>query len=253
MTADVPRETTPGETAVSRETSEAPAAGVSRETSGAAEHLFGDRLPLAEHYAQLLTRDGVVRGLIGPREAGRLWERHLLNSAVVGELIATGAHVCDVGSGAGLPGLPLALARPDLQVELVEPLLRRASFLSEVLSELGLTNVIVTRARAEDLAGTQRADVVTARAVAPLPKLAGWCLPLLRPHGSLLALKGARAQDELEDAGEQLRRLGALQWTVVRCGDELLQEPTTVVRVVVGARPPGTAGASGRRGTKGAR
>jgi 16S rRNA (guanine527-N7)-methyltransferase len=240
VTADVPRET-----------SRPKPTPVSRETSSAAPRVFGERLGLAQDYARLLATDGVVRGLIGPRESGRLWERHLLNSAVVGELIAPGAAVCDVGSGAGLPGIPLAIARPDLRIELVEPLLRRATFLKEVVAALGLASVTVTRSRAEELAGAGRADVVLARAVAPLPRLAGWCLPLLRPHGSLIALKGARARDELDAASDGLRRLGAQTWNVTSCGVEILQEPTTVVHVVMGPGPPPAA--SRRGGTKGAR
>jgi 16S rRNA (guanine527-N7)-methyltransferase len=227
-------------TDVPRETPDAAGDHVSRETAGtdARRRIFAQRLPVAERYAQLLATDGVVRGLIGPRETDRIWDRHLLNCAVMAELIAPGARVCDVGSGAGLPGIPLAIARPDLQVELVDPLLRRTTFLQEVVAELGLGNVTVTRARAEELAGTQRADMVTARAVAAIPKLAAWCLPLLRSDGSLLALKGARASAELADAIGELRRLGARHWDVVQCGIQVLTEPTTVVRVVMGAGEP---------------
>lgn len=230
---DVSRET--GCTDVSRETQEDSRSDAVRR---AACLIFGDRLPLAERYAQLLATEAVDRGLIGPRESGRLWERHLLNSAVVAELLRMNARVCDVGSGAGLPGIPLAIARPDLQVELVEPLLRRATFLTAAVSELGLDDVEITRARAEHLAGARRADVVTARAVAAVPKLAAWCLPLLGPQGSLLALKGARAGEELAAAGTELRRMGAQEWDVVTCGAEVLPEPTTVVRVVMGSQLP---------------
>jgi 16S rRNA (guanine527-N7)-methyltransferase len=207
------------------------AAAVSRETAAAA--VFGDRLPIAVRYAELLAGRGVDRGLLGPREADRVWDRHLLNCAVLGELVPRRATVIDVGSGAGLPGLALALARPDLTVELVEPLLRRASFLTEVVAELGLiTTVTVTRARAEELAGARRADLVTARAVAPLPKLVSWCLPLTRPGGSLLALKGSSAAEELAAAAPDLPRAGAQAWSVLSCGHGVVAPPTTVVRIV---------------------
>lgn len=246
--ADVPRET------VGRSAAEESLSGVPVQVREVAASVFGARLPLAQRYAHLLATDGLVRGVIGPRETNRLWDRHLLNSAVVSELLAADLQVCDIGSGAGLPGIPLALARPDLRIELVEPLLRRATFLHEVVTQLELTTVTVTRARAEDLVGTRRADVVLARAVAPLHRLAGWCLPLLRPHGSLIALKGARAQDELDAAGDELRRLGAREWDVTSCGVALLPEPTTVVRVVMGARmPTPEAATSERRRKKGAR
>src|SRR5690349_12658888 len=141
--------------------------------------MFGDRLPLAVSYAELLCTDGVVRGLIGPREAPRIWERHMLNCAVVADLIPTGASVVDVGSGAGLPGMVLAVVRPDLAVTLIEPLARRTAFLTEAVAALGLDRTTVVRARAEECVGKlPGADVVTARAVAPLDRLAGWCLPL---------------------------------------------------------------------------
>lgn len=214
--------------------------------------MFGSALSLAVRYADLLAGAGVDRGLIGPRETGRIWERHLLNCAVVAEAIARGATVCDVGSGAGLPGLALALARPDLSVLLVEPLERRADFLQEVVEILGCGQVRVTRSRAEDV-GPIGADVVTARAVAPLGKLAGWCLPLLRPGGTLLALKGARAADELVAAESVLRRNGATAWRIDRMGLDVLEHPTTVVVVTAGdpaartARQTGAGAARGRR------
>ncbi len=148
---------------------------VSRETPPVPESARGvftvQRLPLAERYAELLATDGVVRGLIGPREAPRLWERHLLNCAALAEVLPDGATVCDLGSGAGLPGLVVAIARPDLSVTLVEPLLRRTTFLEEVAAELGLESVEVVRGRAEELHGQRTFDVVTSRAVAPLERL----------------------------------------------------------------------------------
>ena len=215
---------------------------VSRETSAAIDAVFGDRRPVAEAYVAWLADQGVVRGLIGPREVPRLWERHVLNCAVVAELLPAHAAVRDVGSGAGLPGIPLALARPDLDVELVEPLLRRATFLSETVERLGLERLRVTRARAEDLTTEPLADAVTARAVAGLAQLARWCLPLVRPGGSLVALKGARVQAELDAATDELRALGARTWQVTQHGVDLLAEPTTVLTVVRGAAErPGTA------------
>src|SRR5918993_2701250 len=174
----------------------------------AAGQVFGAGLAGAVAYAELLATDGTVRGLIGPREVPRLWDRHLLNSAVIGELVPTGARVVDVGSGAGLPGIPLALARPDIEVVLLEPLARRAVFLTECVRRLALPKVAVVRGRAEEGDVRRRlggADVVTARAVAPLERLAGWCLPLLRPGGRLLALKGESAAEELAGTGPALR------------------------------------------------
>jgi len=214
---------------------------VSRETPAVppeARRVFGVQdLPVAERYADLLATDGVVRGLIGPREAPRLWERHLLNCAVLGEVIAPDATVADVGSGAGLPGLVLAIARPDLRVTLIEPLLRRTRFLDEVVAELGLAErVEVIRGRAEELHGRRTFEVVTARAVAPLDRLARWCLPLVAPHGELVAMKGASAAVEVAEAGPALRRLGCDAPVVVRLGAGVVAEPTWAVRV---ARPEG--------------
>lgn len=155
-------------------------------------------------YATLLSTTGVQWGLVGPRESERLWERHLFNSVALSGLIGEGQHVADVGSGAGLPGIPLALARPDLQVTLVEPLLRRYRFLEQVVDELHLApHVTLVRARAEEL--TQRFDVVACRAVAPLPRLVAWCVPLLVPGGYLLALKGASAATEVAKARAALQ------------------------------------------------
>ena len=204
---------------------------VSRET---ARSVFGDQLARAEEYARLLATDGVVRGLIGPREADRLWDRHLLNSAVVVAACPPSGLVVDVGSGAGLPGIPMALARPDLTVRLVEPLLRRSTFLTEVVGRLGLTNVEVVRARAEELHGRWTAPTVTARAVAPLVKLAGWCLPLVAPGGSLLALKGARADDELEAARSVLAGLGVAAAVVEEVGAGVVDPPVRLVRLTLG-------------------
>jgi 16S rRNA (guanine527-N7)-methyltransferase len=182
-------------------------------------------------YAELLASDGVVRGLIGPREVVRLWSRHLANCAVLEELVLPGAIVADIGSGAGLPGLPLAIVRPDVRVVLVEPLLRRATFLGEAVDALGLADrVEVLRGRAEEQ--KLAVDVVTARAVAPLDRLAGWTLPLARVGGTLLALKGEGAADEVAASHAALERLGGGQAEVLTCGAGVVDPPTTVVRVV---------------------
>ncbi len=207
---------------------------VSRETPPApdvARGVFAHRLPLAEAYAALLAHEGVVRGLIGPREAPRLWERHLLNCAVLGELVPDGVDVCDIGSGAGLPGLVLAIARPDLRVTLVEPLLRRTAFLDEAVEELHLDNVEVVRARAEELHGTREFSVVTSRAVAPLDRLLAWSMPLVRQGGSLLAMKGSSAGEEVDAAAARLTRHGGGPAEVVTCGEGVVDPVTTVVRV----------------------
>lgn len=232
----------------------------------AARAAFGDQLPRASAYADLLVTDGVVRGLIGPREAPRIWERHLINCAMVSEMIPIGASVIDVGSGAGLPGIVLAVARPDLTITLVEPLARRTAFLSEAVTALGLeATVTVVRGRAEDVAGGPpvAADVVTARAVAPLDRLAGWCLPLAAVGGRLLALKGASAADEVAEHWDAIARLGGGDPEVALCGVGVVDPPTTVVsivreRAVVAQKPKSSTraagasrgGRSGRRDTR---
>jgi 16S rRNA (guanine527-N7)-methyltransferase len=216
------------------------------EPPDAAAEVFGPELDRARAYARLLATDGTVRGLIGPREVPRLWDRHLLNSAAIAGLVPRGARVVDVGSGAGLPGIPLALARPDLTVTLLEPLARRYRFLDECVTTLGLTNVRAVRGRAEE--GHVRrevgnADIVTARAVAPLDRLAGWCLPLLRPGGQLLALKGSTAGDELAAGREALDKLGASDAVVTQSGP--VGSPTTVVVVTRGTVRPAVRGGRG--------
>ncbi|MDT4943586.1 MAG: rRNA (guanine527-N7)-methyltransferase [Pseudonocardiales bacterium] len=205
------------------------------EPSTAVATLFGDRLDLARRYADLLAADGLTRGLLGPREVPRIWERHLANCAVVTELLPAGARVVDVGSGAGLPGLVLAIRRPDLQVDLVDSLQRRTDFLSDAVARLGLQDQVrVVRGRAEDpLVASSVGDVewVTARAVAPLDRLVGWCLPLLSAGGRLLAIKGASAQAEVNEHSSTVRRLGGVDLAVVRCGVGAIEEPTSVIVV----------------------
>ncbi|MHB8185827.1 MAG: 16S rRNA (guanine(527)-N(7))-methyltransferase RsmG [Dermatophilaceae bacterium] len=204
--------------------------------AGAAQ-VFGVRLAVAERFTALLADTGVSHGLIGPREVPRLWDRHVLNCAVIHPAIATGQMVIDVGSGAGLPGLALAIARPDLDLHLVEPMLRRTNWLSRAVDELELANVTVHRGRAEQFWGILSAPVVTARAVAQLSELAGWCLPLVLPGGSLLALKGARAAEELEANRALLHRLGAVTEALESFGRGVVDPETTVLRVVLGDCP----------------
>ncbi|MDF2582996.1 MAG: rRNA methyltransferase, partial [Mycobacterium sp.] len=181
---------------------------------------FGEGLAVAQRYGEILAGAGIERGLLGPSEVERLWERHLLNSAAMAELFGTGERVADIGSGAGLPGIPLAIARPDLKVTLIEPLLRRSEFLREVIDELGI-EVVVIRGRAEDRSVREEAgemDAVVSRAVASLDKLSRWSMPLLRTGGRMLALKGERAVDEVEEHQRALSSLGATEVKVVRCG-----------------------------------
>ncbi len=232
---------------VSRETPPAPEAAVG---------VFSHTLPLAERFADMLTTDGVVRGLIGPREVPRLWERHLVNCALLGLAIDEGLDVCDIGSGAGLPGLVLALRRPDLRVTLVEPLLRRTTFLEEAVSALALSNVDVVRGRAEELHGKREFSVVTSRAVAPLDKLLAWSMPLVRRGGALVAMKGTSVRDEIDAAESVLRKYGAGAVSVEEYGTGLVDRPTTVVRVVatrpsqLGLDPTGRRTGNGRRSAK---
>lgn len=200
----------------------------------AATAIFGDRLGIAVSYARWLAGEGVTRGLIGPREVERLWDRHILNCAVLGEVIDQGASVVDIGSGAGLPGIPLAIARPDLSVVLVEPLLRRTTFLGEAIKDLDLP-ITVVRGRAEQpgvIREVGGADYVTSRAVAPLEKLLSWSMPLVHEGGRMVALKGASAAEEIERTRPQFDRLGVSEIDIVLCGQDLLETPTTVVRAV---------------------
>lgn len=199
----------------------------------AAQKVFGDRLPLAQRYVEHLATSGIERGLIGPREVPRLWERHVLNCAVVQELIEEGAKVADVGSGAGLPGLCLAIARPDLTLTLIEPLERRVIWLTEIVEDLGLENVDIMRSRAEQAVGYVEADYVTARAVSALVGLLDITLPILRGTGQLLALKGRTAAEEITKAKKKLNKYGARETEILLAGENLLEEPTTVVRVTL--------------------
>ena len=196
---------------------------------------FGDSLAKAQRFVELLATDGVTRGLIGPRETARLWDRHLLNCALVAELVPDQGELVDIGSGAGLPGVVLAMLRPRLHVVLLEPLLRRSVFLEECVSALDLPNATVLRARAEEKAASGiSADVATARAVAPLDRLVGWAAGLLRPGGQLLAIKGQSAAAELEAAEPVLSRLGVRSAEVLQAGHGRVVSATTIVRVVMG-------------------
>ena len=226
-------------------------------TPSAAIDVFGERVEIAVRYTEILAGAGVERGLIGPREVERLWERHVLNSSALGELVEAGERVADIGSGAGLPGIPLALARPDIKVTLVEPLLRRSEFLNEVVAELGL-DVDVIRGRAEDRDVRENMgpmDVVTSRAVASLDKLWRWSMPLLKPGGRMLALKGERAEAELDEHRRVVTSGAGVDARVVRCGASYLNPPVTVVdvrrakaeRKNPAGKTAGSRGNSGRR------
>lgn len=221
------------------------------ETPVAAERIFADRLPVALRYAEILAGSGVIRGLLGPREAPRLWERHILNCAVITELIDEHATVTDVGSGAGLPGLVIAIRRPDLHVTLVEPLLRRVRWLHEVVEELELPNVRVARGRAEVLWDElPAADVVTSRAVSALENLAVWSVPLVRPGGWWLPMKGASVAEEIDGCRALLAEVGVTSIEITECGVGVLDEPTTVARLAIGTPRrlgPSSAKKAGRR------
>jgi 16S rRNA (guanine527-N7)-methyltransferase len=211
---------------------------VSRETSGELPPWLNPFKAELERYQEVLAGPGLDRGLMGPREMPRLWDRHILNCAVVAEpalgLIPQGALVADVGSGAGLPGLVWAITRPDLTMILIEPLLRRATFLTEAVIDLGLTDrVTVLRARAEKVITTPNwtgVDIVTARAVAPMERLLGWTMPLLKPVGDLIALKGSSAQSEIDEAAQAISQYRITEISVLTCGAGVVEPETTVVR-----------------------
>ncbi len=203
------------------------------------QEIAAQRYPTAiadlNSYADLLATLGIERGLIGPREVDRLWERHLLNCAVVADvsegMVPPESTVVDIGTGAGLPGIVWAITRPDLTVTLVDSMLRRVEFLELAVERLQLgSRVNVVRGRAEDLVGTVSADVVTARAVAPLPRLLTWLGPFVSQGGSIVAFKGQTAVEEISQAGHELAKLGAGSTQVRKCGDWLVQ-PTVVVQV----------------------
>ncbi len=196
----------------------------------AAVGVFGERIALARRYLTSLASDGVVRGLIGPRESGRLWNRHVLNSAVVGQLLTAGSRIIDIGSGAGLPGIPLAIARPDCEFVLVEPLERRATYLTEIVTDLALDNCRVVRGRADEVvARCGGADVVTSRAVAPLGKLATWSAPLLRIGGELLAIKGLTATEEVSRYQAAVALAGLESLSIKSCGAGIVNPETLVI------------------------
>jgi 16S rRNA (guanine527-N7)-methyltransferase len=226
---------------------------VTADSSGAGEGLlplppdsaagvFGALLPVATEFVARLASDGVTRGLIGPREVPRLWERHVLNSAVVAEVVPIGARVVDVGSGAGLPGIPLGIARPDLELVLVEPMARRVEFLEEVVAALAAPAGLrwrVVRGRAEERSVAKAVgpvDVVTARAVAPLPRLVGWCRGLMRPGTQLVALVGASTLTELPSLVPELEAAGMRDVHPRAVGAGLGDAATTVVVMTRGAR-----------------
>jgi 16S rRNA (guanine527-N7)-methyltransferase len=205
-----------------------------------AEALFGSRLPRAKRYAEILAGAGVERGLLGPREVDRLWDRHILNSAAIAELLDPNDRIADIGSGAGLPGIPLALARPDLRLTLIEPLLRRSEFLREVVDDLEL-EITIVRGRAEDLSVRRQVgemDVVVSRAVASLDKLTKWSLPIVRLDGRMVAIKGERADEEIREHRRVMTSLGAVDVRVMRCGADYLDPPATAVVVRRASREP---------------
>jgi 16S rRNA (guanine527-N7)-methyltransferase len=220
------------------------------------------QLPLIEQYAALLANDGVIRGLIGPREVPRLWDRHVLNCALMADLLRPDTTLADIGSGAGLPGMVLAIARPDVRVTLIEPLLRRTTFLDEVVRELGLENVEVVRGRADDLHGKALFDAVTSRAVAPLPRLLTWSMPLVAQDGALLALKGSNVSEELVEVEADLKRAKCATPVIHTLGSEHGLSTTFVLEVAwsgprsvdwpphpAGGRAVDRRGGSSRRGS----
>ena len=220
--------------------------GVVPEMPAVAAAVFGPATAAAARYVAMLAGDGVTRGLIGPREVPRLWDRHLLNSAALAEAVPTGVRVVDVGSGAGLPGIPLGLARPDLTLTLVEPMARRVEFLTDVVAALEAPWRIV-RGRAEERSVVRAVgpvDVVTARAVAPLPRLVGWCKGLLTPGAQLIALVGERAAAEVPALVPELEAAGMRDVHTRAVGGALGSAATTVVVMTRGgptrtARTPG--------------
>jgi len=194
----------------------------------AAESIFGDQIGKARLCFEALVRDGDLLGLLGPREMPKLWTRHILNSAVVAELVSAGQTVADVGSGAGLPGIPMALVQPEAQFTLIEPMERRSDWLKAIVQDLGLSNVRVQRARAEEVA--EVFDIVTARAVSALPNLLRMCVPMTKHGGEVIALKGSKAAEEIQEAKKLQKKLGIASFEIMRVGSEFLTDPTLVVR-----------------------
>jgi 16S rRNA (guanine527-N7)-methyltransferase len=198
-----------------------------------AAQIFGEHIDRARLFTANLAMFGEERGLIGPLEPPRLWSRHILNCGVFADLLPSGALVGDVGSGAGLPGLVLAIARPDVHFALIEPMERRTEWLSEQVEQLGLTNVTVVRSRVQDAPYQEKCDVVTARAVSALKTLIPMTAPLVKPGGQLLLMKGASVDREIEDAKKQIRAHGLTGLTVIHAGEGLLEEPTRLVQATV--------------------
>ncbi len=188
-----------------------------------------ENLEKLKAYEALLKQHGEEKGLLGPRDIQIIWERHILNSLPLVELISPNSTLADIGSGAGLPGIPISICRPDLKITLIEPMARRAEFLKFVIKNLEIKNTEVFHGRAEALFKKQKFDFVTARAVAPLKKLVKIALPLLKSEGYLLALKGAKANLELNDALEVINELQATSLGVVKTGSEIQSEVSIVV------------------------
>ena len=198
--------------------------------NGILSEVFGDRAELAQQYHDLLATDGIDHGHIGPHEAERLWERHIYNSVAIEALIPEGCSVVDVGSGAGLPGIPLALARPDLEITLLEPLQRRCTFLEGAVDNLGISDKVhVVRGRAEE--HQQTYDIVTGRAVGPLKRMLPWCRALMEPQiGQAVLLKGSSAQDEIKAVDKVLQKM-RLRADVLTVRAHADTEATTAVRI----------------------
>jgi len=221
----------PGSDASAASESEGSLSVVEPEPSVAAS-LFGERIELARQFTQNLAEQGEERGLIGPLELPRLWSRHILNCAIVAPLLSPG-RVGDVGSGAGLPGIVLAIARPDVDFVLIEPMERRVAWLTEQVDELGLTNVDVVRARAEDVRLSEPLDQVTARAVSAFRKLIPLTAPLVRDGGELVLMKGAGAQAEVDSAAKEMRKYRVRDAEVIVLGENVLDEVTRVIKAFV--------------------